>query len=544
MADDKPTHWIDIQSKCFTRWCNVHLKDRGYHIDDLRKDFVNGINLIQLMEILSGKSVGRYNKHPRVPMQTMENCSIAIDFITNKEQIHLVNIGGPDIQSGNEKLILGLIWTLILRYDINKGSEKGDAGAKAMLLEWVQKQIPEYNITNFRGDWNDGRAICALVNSINKRYCGDHKVDNGALENAQQGISTAERHLGIEPLVLANEMINKKVNEQAMMTYIAQFRNIADNAPKEPDEASMCSAYGPGLVEGVAGKDALFTVECDNGTPQGCTGKLEVVVKGPQDQAKVNVVKNADHTYSVSYMPTTPGKYEVSVTMDGVHIPGSVFHVEVLAEISLGGEGKIRVFYSTTSSSNKSRTDQRALQDLLEAKKVHLRPDFEPWIPVDIMERDDRFAVFEKAGTKTMPIVFIDDKYVGDYEMCAEKEERGELDKLLSMDSYTPILLDKPAHNPAVIAPSKPSPSSKWGSGTRAGGNFGGGAGGVVKGAVGGDKHVVDLTGSMKNVTVAASPPARAAPAAPAGAAPKKFCGECGAKSAGKKFCGECGKKI
>ncbi len=40
-------------------------------------------------------------------------------------------------------------------------------------------------------------------------------------------------------------------------------------------------------------------------------------------------------------------------------------------------------------------------------KEVHLRPDFEPWIPVDIMEKEDRDAVFKKAGTKALPIVFI-----------------------------------------------------------------------------------------------------------------------------------------
>jgi len=37
--------------------------------------------------------------------------------------------------------------------------------------------------------------------------------------------------------------------------------------------------------------------------------------------------------------------------------------------------------------------------DLLQAKKVHLRPDFEPWHPVDVMDPADREMVFRKAGT-------------------------------------------------------------------------------------------------------------------------------------------------
>jgi hypothetical protein len=92
----------------------------------------------------------------------------------------------------------------------------------------------------------------------------------------------------------------------------------------------------------------------------------------------------------VEYTPKIPGDYQVHVTLNGEHIPGSIFHVTVLEDLSLGGEGKIRIFYSTTSASNEK---SRPLQELLEKKKVHLRPDFEPWIPVDIMEPKDREAV-------------------------------------------------------------------------------------------------------------------------------------------------------
>lgn len=35
-----------------------------------------------------------------------------------------MNIGGKDIHDGNLRLMMGLIWTIILRYEINKGQEK------------------------------------------------------------------------------------------------------------------------------------------------------------------------------------------------------------------------------------------------------------------------------------------------------------------------------------------------------------------------------------------------------------------------------------
>jgi len=155
---------------------------------------------------------------------------------------------------------------------------------------------------------------------------------------------------------------------------------------------------------------------------------MHLQLLSPKSNAKVTVKENKKGNYSVSYNPTEPGEYFVHVTLDGKHIPGSIFHVRVLEQESLGGEGKIRVFYTTTTHTNEK---SRPMQELLERKGIHLSPDFEPWIPVDIMEPKDRDAVFRKAGTKTLPIIFIDDVYIGDYYRLLELEESGELNKLL-----------------------------------------------------------------------------------------------------------------
>ncbi len=46
-----------------------------------------------LLEVLSQKKVGRYNKKPRVYAQKMENIEMALNFIMKTEHIYLVNIG-------------------------------------------------------------------------------------------------------------------------------------------------------------------------------------------------------------------------------------------------------------------------------------------------------------------------------------------------------------------------------------------------------------------------------------------------------------------
>mmetsp|Transcript_8158 Transcript_8158/g.13172 ORF Transcript_8158/g.13172 Transcript_8158/m.13172 type:complete len:152 (+) Transcript_8158:434-889(+) len=98
------------------------------------------------------------------------------------------------------------------------------------------------------------------------------------------------------------------------------------------------------------------------------------------------------------------------------HVPGSVFTVVVEEDLSIGGEGKVFCFFSTTSGNLKQRSDINNTKTLLTSKNIHLRKDFVPWIPVDIMDRKDREAVFAKAGTRKLPIVIIDDEYLGDYD--------------------------------------------------------------------------------------------------------------------------------
>lgn len=85
--------WKRIQEKTFTRWCNEQLKEANITLTDLSADLCNGVNLIILLEFLSQKKLGRYNKKPRIHAQKMENVEKSLNFITKEEGIRLVNIG-------------------------------------------------------------------------------------------------------------------------------------------------------------------------------------------------------------------------------------------------------------------------------------------------------------------------------------------------------------------------------------------------------------------------------------------------------------------
>ena len=84
--------WKRIQKKTFTRWCNEHLRVQGIQIKDISTDFSDGVCLVTLLQVLSQKKVGKYNKKPRVRAQKLENVQLSLKFIES-EKIRLVNIG-------------------------------------------------------------------------------------------------------------------------------------------------------------------------------------------------------------------------------------------------------------------------------------------------------------------------------------------------------------------------------------------------------------------------------------------------------------------
>eukprot|EP00043_Microstomoeca_roanoka_P006584 m.64049 g.64049 ORF g.64049 m.64049 type:complete len:304 (-) comp13474_c2_seq4:273-1184(-) len=98
----------------------------------------------------------------------------------------------------------------------------------------------------------------------------------------------------------------------------------------------------------------------------------------------------------------------------------------------LGGRCKIRVYSSSTTSSAAFRKHNEEMMRLFERMGVHKRPDFEPWIMVDLMDKADRDAVFEKAGTRQLPMLFVDDEYVGGYEEVMDLNESNQLEKVVN----------------------------------------------------------------------------------------------------------------
>jgi len=307
------------------------------HIDNLTTDLATGILLINLLEIISAKEIGgRYNKNPKLPPQKLENVSLALNFIKHQD-IKLVAIGPEDVVDGKEKLILGLIWTLILRFQIQRGGFEG----KAELLEWVRKQVAPYGLrpNNFTVDWTDGNVLSALTDSLKPGVFPQNEWSGDALKDLNRSIDTSHTEYDI-PKLMDAEDIHECPDELAMMTYISYFRDWAlDDAKRRAAEIeaerlrkmrtadpSQCYAHGPGLQGATTNNDAPFTIQAVNyfGDPLP-TGGDEFVVSlaGPNGDLAVKVVDNNNGTHSCSYRPKDIGQYNLGITLRGDKIKES-----------------------------------------------------------------------------------------------------------------------------------------------------------------------------------------------------------------------------
>lgn len=59
----------------------------------------------------------------RMRIHCLENVDKALQFL-KEQRVHLENVGSHDIVDGNHRLTLGLIWTIILRFQVNTDTYK------------------------------------------------------------------------------------------------------------------------------------------------------------------------------------------------------------------------------------------------------------------------------------------------------------------------------------------------------------------------------------------------------------------------------------
>ncbi|KAM4612801.1 filamin B a [Polymixia lowei] len=139
-------------------------------------------------------------------------------------------------------------------------------------------------------------------------------------EDAAEGISFIPREVGehlVSILKKGHHVANSPITIMVVQSEIG--------------DASRVRAHGDGLVSGHTFTPSSFVVD----TREAGYGGLALAIEGPS-KVDIQTEDMEDGTCGVSYCPTEPGNYIVSIRFAEEHVPGSPFTVRVT------GEGRIR----------------------------------------------------------------------------------------------------------------------------------------------------------------------------------------------------------
>uniref|UniRef100_A0A8C7D6E5 Spectrin beta chain n=1 Tax=Oncorhynchus kisutch TaxID=8019 RepID=A0A8C7D6E5_ONCKI len=227
LADEREA----VQKKTFTKWVNSHLSRVSCRITDLYRDLSDGRMLIKLLEVLSGERLPKPTRG-RMRIHCLENVDKALQFLKD-QRVHLENMGSHDIVDGNHRLTLGLIWTIILRFQIQDisvetdGDNKEKRSAKDALLLWCQMKTagyPNVNIHNFSTSWRDGMAFNALIHKHRPDLIDFDKLKkSNAHHNLQNAFNLAEQHLGLTKLLDPEDISVDHPDEKSVITYVVTY---------------------------------------------------------------------------------------------------------------------------------------------------------------------------------------------------------------------------------------------------------------------------------------------------------------------------------
>eukprot|EP00081_Caenorhabditis_elegans_P000597 NP_001021859.1 Uncharacterized protein CELE_ZK1151.1 [Caenorhabditis elegans] len=252
----------NVQKKTFTKWVNKHLSKTDHKIDDLFVDLRDGYALIALLEALTGERIQKENGYTR--FHRIQNVQYCLDFL-KKKNIKLVNIRPEDIVEGNGKLTLGLIWTIILNFQVSVIRQRlllessqheqmsakhtttnsqvslhgSDAtSARDALLQWARRVTagyPRVNVNNFSSSWRDGLAFNAILHRYRSSAIDWNKISSDSVSNTERlnnAFAAADREFGVERLLDAEDVDTNNPDEKSIITYVSSLYNALPHEPE------------------------------------------------------------------------------------------------------------------------------------------------------------------------------------------------------------------------------------------------------------------------------------------------------------------------
>nr|XP_047923765.1 utrophin isoform X6 [Anser cygnoides] len=223
----------DVQKKTFTKWINARFSKSGTPpVKDMFTDLKDGRKLLDLLEGLTGKPLPKERGSTRV--HALNNVNRVLQVL-HQNNVELVNIGGTDIVDGNHKLTLGLLWSIILHWQVkdvmkNIMSDLQQTNSEKILLSWVRQSSRPYsqvNVLNFTTSWADGLAFNAVIHRHRPElFSWDEVIKMSPVERLEHAFSIAKNHLEIEKLLDPEDVAVQLPDKKSIIMYLTSLFEV------------------------------------------------------------------------------------------------------------------------------------------------------------------------------------------------------------------------------------------------------------------------------------------------------------------------------
>uniref|UniRef100_A0A8B9CLM8 Utrophin n=1 Tax=Anser brachyrhynchus TaxID=132585 RepID=A0A8B9CLM8_9AVES len=201
-------------------------------VKDMFTDLKDGRKLLDLLEGLTGKPLPKERGSTRV--HALNNVNRVLQVL-HQNNVELVNIGGTDIVDGNHKLTLGLLWSIILHWQVkdvmkNIMSDLQQTNSEKILLSWVRQSSRPYsqvNVLNFTTSWADGLAFNAVIHRHRPElFSWDEVLKMSPVERLEHAFSIAKNHLEIEKLLDPEDVAVQLPDKKSIIMYLTSLFEV------------------------------------------------------------------------------------------------------------------------------------------------------------------------------------------------------------------------------------------------------------------------------------------------------------------------------
>ncbi|XP_020615397.1 spectrin beta chain, erythrocytic-like [Orbicella faveolata] len=298
----------EIHKKTFRKWINTKLAMAvpPLEVTDLIEEIRDGHVLLSLLEVLLGKTLKREKGRMRV--HKLNNVTMALKLL-EKNRVKLVGISNYDIVDGKSTPILGLIWSIILRFQVqgvmtenDSDSSVKDFQVEKKLLSWCQTSLDGYEdavkLKDFTSSWRDGLAFNAIIHTHKPElFRFESLLQNDNRANLDHAFNVANEEFSVPKLLDPADIDVDKPDKKLIIMYLTSlYHGLREYSPqggrkrRKLDNLADLEAYRAALKE-----VNMYISQVENivSTKLETTGRFV----DPQEEYKTSKVRNGKNVF-------------------------------------------------------------------------------------------------------------------------------------------------------------------------------------------------------------------------------------------------------